>query len=78
MRNEQLFTSLVETARNLSYNIPVVKQPTKVTRVEYPYFKRIIRSLFNKPTYYELNTYISPVYNEPIGGEIKVKIGEEK
>ena len=69
MNNEKLFESLAETARSLSYNLPVVKKPTKVTRIEYPYFKRLLRALFNKPTYYEVSEWISPVFNDTKGDE---------
>lgn len=78
MNNKKLYDTLISTAMDCSYKMPVVKEPTNIVRKEYPYFKRVIRSILGKPTYYEVNEWISPVYNEAEGDEIKVKVMEYK
>ena len=78
MNNKKLYDILVSTVADMDSNFPVVKQPTNIVRKEYPYFKRLIRTLFGKPTWYEVNEWISPVFNEAKGDEIKVKVMEYK
>ena len=72
MNNEKLHDILVSTVTAMDSNLPRVKQPTNVIRKEYPYFKRLLRALLGKPTWYEVNEWISPVFNEPKGESIKV------
>ena len=75
MKNKQLFDSLVNVARDTSYTLPTVKTPTKTVRKEYPYFKRLLNALLGKPTYYEVNEWISPMFNDNTKcDEVKVKI----
>ena len=75
MKNKQLLDSLVNVARDVPYTLPTVKTPTNIVRKEYPYFKRVLNALLGKPTYYEVNEWISPVFNDNTkGDEIKVKI----
>lgn len=78
MKNKKLYDMLVSTATNLSYTAPAIKQPTNIIRREYPYFKRLLRALLGKPTWYEVSEWISPVFMEPKGDEIKVKVMEYK
>ena len=68
---------LITTATMYS-NLPIVKQPTNIIRKEYPYCKRLLRALLGKPTWYEVNEWISPIFNDTKGDEIKVKIPEYK
>lgn len=58
--------------------LPKIKQPTNIIRKEYPYFKRLWRAFLGKPTWYEVNEWVSPVFNDTKGGEIKVKVTEFK
>ena len=69
---------LKAAAATMNSNLPIVKQPTNIVRKEYPYFKRMIRALLGKPTWYEVNEWVSPVFMEPKGDEIKVKVMEYK
>ena len=78
MKNKKLYDMLVSTATNLSYMPQAPKQPTNIIRREYPYFKRLVRALLGKPTWYEVNEWISPVFMEPKGDEIKLKFTEYK
>ena len=68
---------LIKTA-TMHSNLPTVKQPTNIIRKEYPYFKRLLRALLGKPTWYEVNEWISPVFYEAKGDEFQVKVMEYK
>ena len=76
-KHKELMDKLI-TASTMYSKLPVVKEPTNIVRKEYPYFKRVIRSILGKPTYYEVNEWVSPVFNEAKGDEIKVKVMEFK
>lgn len=66
------YNTLISAAMDFPYNLPVVKTHTNLIRKEYPYFKRLLRALLGKQTWYEVNEPISPVFNEAKGDEIKV------